>query len=208
MQSDTRLTALQRNPQPYPNRAARVHAVVRYQSAYAVVSREFCNGVNAHKWWLVDDPKDGVSQLLALFDDYREEVEVLTAQNRNSEPLHGPITIGIHANWLKDLPMQIAWELSAVQQILSASYLRLPLDAPRIDLRDRVKPVLKNCSKALAAMMLGVRSEYHRWTDGNSALLPLIKAASAFVIDLACEANCVPAGEAQEVKCDAQARSA
>ena len=119
-------------------------------------------------------------------DRYEQEISLLAECAALGKPLRSLDTDGDHAPWLKKMPKQIAYlmgyyVLPAIRKLnidgVSSTVLRQQLP----DFEKQIRGLLDQCEVSLRIMKQGIKYEYDRWKDGESALLPLIRDSQALV---------------------------
>ena len=119
-------------------------------------------------------------------DRYEQEIHLLAKCLRLGAPLRGMATYGDHAPWLKKMPKEIAdllgyYVLPAIRKLAAdgVSPTVLQQKLPWFD--KEISGVVDQCEASLRIMKCGIKYEYDRWKNGDSALLPLIQEAQAIV---------------------------
>ena len=119
-------------------------------------------------------------------DRFEREIYLLAKCLRLGAPLRGMATYGDHAPWLKKMPKQIAYlmgyyVLPAIRKLdadgVSPTVLQQKLPWFESGIRD----LLDECETSLRIMKQGIKHEYDRWKNRESALLPLIRDSQALV---------------------------
>jgi len=161
------------------------------------VKTEFKNGIKEHKHISIKDPDNIVDQLLYKFDEYESDIDyqINNLKQSNSMPKLGRSL----TKSLKDLPMQIAWDMGVMWPVIcSSNKLHEDLNELMPKFMDQIKPLLYHCAKVTDLLLIDIKNEYDQWGKGRSILKTLILHARKLTLTIAKERGCEPKVEDDE----------
>ena len=132
------------------------------------------------------------SGLYKLKDAFREirrnldEFTLLATLIRTKQPLVGYCTHGDQAHWIKQRPINIAYELGwkvlpAIFALSGDGVSNQEIKKHLPGLVQQIADLVNQCEKTLPQIKKPIRYEYGRWRNENSIITPLLESALSII---------------------------